>query len=157
MIKINQFFYHAKFIILLVFCDCIGRRWWIGRCDWRLLRPDSRILLRCFRRIQSLLILFRSYQTPVQRVVFTWTQKYHEWKVYFASTYESITHNVLTWILWFEESATTIKLSGPTATPLGQVKYPGSLPLPPILNNNCRFCRYCTLGVEPTPCIPKTK
>lgn len=57
--------------------------------------------------------------------------------------------------MWFEESATTIKLSGPTATPLGQVKYPGSLPRPPILNNNCRFCKYCTLGVEPTPCIPK--
>lgn len=37
---------------------------------------------------------------------------------------------------------TTIELSGPTATPRGQVKDPGSLPRVPNFINTFRFCMY---------------
>lgn len=63
----------------------------------------------------------------------------------------------LTWTLWFEESATTIELSGPTAIPRGHVKHPGSLPRLPTLNCRRRFCRYWLLGEEPAAAKPDTK
>lgn len=56
---------------------------------------------------------------------------------------------------WFDESATTIVLSGPTAMPRGQVKQPGSLPRLPTLNCKRRFCRYWLLGEEPAAAKPE--
>lgn len=56
---------------------------------------------------------------------------------------------------WFDESATTMLLSGPTAKPRGQVKEPGSLPRPPNWNSCWRLRRYNCLGEVPaTPAIP---
>lgn len=54
---------------------------------------------------------------------------------------------------WFDESATTMLLSGPTARPRGHVKDPGSLPRPPNWNSCCRLRRYTCLGIVP-PVIP---
>ena len=43
---------------------------------------------------------------------------------------------------------TTIELSGPTATPRGQVNEPASLPRVPNLSNTLRFCMYWCLDDE---------
>lgn len=56
---------------------------------------------------------------------------------------------------WLDESATTKLLSGPTATPRGHVKDPGSLPRPPNWNSCCRLRKYKSLREVPTtPVIP---
>lgn len=52
-----------------------------------------------------------------------------------------------TWTRWFDESATTMRLSGPTEMPRGQVNFPDSLPLPPICRICLLFWRYCVRGV----------